>query len=1028
MLKRLNLSRVFLSAVISTILISCASTSSYLGSSLKGKKPLDLEGIHKWQIVYAGRATPDGLWALYNLNDSPFKPRDSESDSSDSDDKSQPKVVVIKSTQTDKSYEYTSSDDIWVSFSQNSQWATIRRVIESDESNDEDSDTDDSGMNDSGMSDSGMGDSNEEPDEELILLNLASGEEKVFESAGNFGFAGDWLIIGRKSGEATSLSLYHMLEKRYKHLGLASSYRVNNAGDYLVWTISQPSGYANGVFLRNNQTGKVVTLDQDDAQYSNLSWTPEGDALLIIKSIKQQQKDEQGEEKEVTKKRVMAVANIGKGNPQITFVDQNTNGFPKGLELDENNAPAWMGGGSSVSWLKDRSGLNLTLRKIKAEDEDSSNDDSMGGMPMGMDMGGGDMEEVDPNVPNVAIWHWNQAEYPSRESNDGEAKERKYPAVYWFKNNRVVQLLKEEDAETIYINPSALKQIKGSHDYVMALDKGEPLEDIIDGTYAGYLARDAYLINLSNGTKRKVLNHVDYASGLLSTKGDYFAYYHNEHIHLYQVSSGKEFNLTKNLPVSFVGNVDYPHPISAEAVIWTKNNDLILGDNWDLWSVPFNNGQPGTPINLTVNGTKDKIDYALLEFSELGRGDNLEVDPSALPLYVSATEKRTKRTGYGRISLDKPGVEWLVDLDDVKLDGVVAVLGGASPIAISKDKNKFFYEKSTYKSKTFYVADKDFKNEKAMYVDAIDSTPLRRQYSWSDGVKMVNYRCSWGDEVEGALFLPANYKKGQKYPTVTAIYDTDQSVKLNDFALPGLDGYDWPTLTSRGYAVFLADIRFQLENPGKSGFECLMPAIDAAIETGVVDPDRIGLHGHSWGGYQSAFYITQTDRFKGVIAGAALTDLISMYGSAYYYGEEPIPNHTLIEGSQGRMVKTIWEAWPTYLDNSPLYHAPKVKTPLLLLHNDKDDAVDFTQGVAYFNALRRLRKEVVMLQYRGENHSVSGRTNSIDYRQRQIEFWDHFLKGKPAPDWWSEGVKQEDMNEHLEKRGTDDIVPNKSDA
>jgi dipeptidyl aminopeptidase/acylaminoacyl peptidase len=212
----------------------------------------------------------------------------------------------------------------------------------------------------------------------------------------------------------------------------------------------------------------------------------------------------------------------------------------------------------------------------------------------------------------------------------------------------------------------------------------------------------------------------------------------------------------------------------------------------------------------------------------------------------------------------------------------------------------------------------------------------------------------------------------------------------------------------------MPDIEYQLNDPGMSAVWSLVPAVNAAINTGVVDSHRIGLHGHSWGGYQTSFVITQTNLFRAAIAGAPLTNLISMYSSVYW--NSGLANQPIFESSQGRFEGGYWDHLDEYERNSPVYFAENVNTPLLLLHNDQDGAVDWNQGIEYYNTLRRLEKPVVMLQYKGENHGVSKLENQKDYFLRMKEFWDHHLKDQEAPDWWAEGVKHLDMKDHINER------------
>jgi dipeptidyl aminopeptidase/acylaminoacyl peptidase len=194
----------------------------------------------------------------------------------------------------------------------------------------------------------------------------------------------------------------------------------------------------------------------------------------------------------------------------------------------------------------------------------------------------------------------------------------------------------------------------------------------------------------------------------------------------------------------------------------------------------------------------------------------------------------------------------------------------------------------------------------------------------------------------------------------------------------------------------------------------VIPGVKAAIATGVIDEKNIGIHGHSWGGYQTSFLITQTNMFKAAAAGAPLTNMISMYDLIYW--NTGGANMSIFEASQGRFKGGPWDNWEAYERNSPVYHVKNVQTPLLMLHNDKDGAVDFTQGIEYYNALRRLKKPVILVQYKGENHGLGKLENRKDYSVRMMEFFNHHLKGAEAPGWMANGVDRLKLGEHLEER------------
>jgi dipeptidyl aminopeptidase/acylaminoacyl peptidase len=296
-----------------------------------------------------------------------------------------------------------------------------------------------------------------------------------------------------------------------------------------------------------------------------------------------------------------------------------------------------------------------------------------------------------------------------------------------------------------------------------------------------------------------------------------------------------------------------------------------------------------------------------------------------------------------------------------------------------------------------------------------DLQEQEKNYTMGSGSILVDYIGTDGKKLQGALFLPANYQAGKSYPTVVYIYEK-LSQGLNSYTPPmvGGGGFNRAYYTSHGYAVFNPDITYRLNDPGVSAKESVLPALQAAIATGVVDSKRVGLQGHSWGGYQTAFLITQTDVFKAASAGAALTNMISMY--SLVYKNSGSTNQAIFESSQGRFLGNYNDHWDAYVRNSPVFFAKNVKTPLLMLQNDVDGAVDYTQGVEYFNTLRRAGKDVVMLEYPGENHGLVKKPNQKDYMQRMKEFFDFHLKDKPAPEWLNKGVAWLKMEDHLKER------------
>jgi dipeptidyl aminopeptidase/acylaminoacyl peptidase len=294
-----------------------------------------------------------------------------------------------------------------------------------------------------------------------------------------------------------------------------------------------------------------------------------------------------------------------------------------------------------------------------------------------------------------------------------------------------------------------------------------------------------------------------------------------------------------------------------------------------------------------------------------------------------------------------------------------------------------------------------------------DANPQQKDFLWTKGVRLIQYKGIRGDDLQADLYLPANYEPGKTYPTIVYIYEK-LTQATNAYPQPGFNGFSISAYTSNGYAVLEPDITYKVNDPGLSGAVCIENALKAAIATGIVDPKRAALHGHSWGGYQTAFTVTHTNMFRAAIAGAPLTDMISMYSSIYWNSGST--NQPIFEASQGRFTGGYLENQEAYIRNSPVYHAKNVETPLLILHNDKDGAVDHTQGIEYYNTLRRLQKPVIMLEYKGENHGLIKPENMRDYTVRMKEFFDYYLMDKPAPKWLTDGIPLLKMKDHLTER------------
>jgi dipeptidyl aminopeptidase/acylaminoacyl peptidase len=302
-----------------------------------------------------------------------------------------------------------------------------------------------------------------------------------------------------------------------------------------------------------------------------------------------------------------------------------------------------------------------------------------------------------------------------------------------------------------------------------------------------------------------------------------------------------------------------------------------------------------------------------------------------------------------------------------------------------------------YDYPNYYVADANFQEVKRV----TDTNPKIREYNWGKA-ELVHYKSADGVALSGVLVKPEDFDPSKKYPMVVYIYER-LSQNLHNFTMPSAGTSINPTFyASNGYLVFMPDIAYTIGSPGQSALKCVLPAIQAVVDKGYVNEDAIGIQGHSWGGYQIAYMVTQTNRFKAASAGAPVSDMISAYGGIRW--GSGMSRQFQYEKTQSRIGKTLWEAPMKYIENSPIFMADRVETPLMMLHNDQDDAVPWYQGIEYYMALRRLGKEVYLFNYNGERHGLGKLATRRDYTLRQQQFFDHHLKGAAAPEWMTKGI------------------------
>jgi len=279
----------------------------------------------------------------------------------------------------------------------------------------------------------------------------------------------------------------------------------------------------------------------------------------------------------------------------------------------------------------------------------------------------------------------------------------------------------------------------------------------------------------------------------------------------------------------------------------------------------------------------------------------------------------------------------------------------------------------------------------------------KEDFYWGN-VELISWNAYDGEELQGLLYTPEDFDASEKYPMITYFYEKrSDSYHRYISPQPSASIVNISYLVSNGYVVFVPDIIYQEGDPGKSAENCILSGVDFVTDNYTfIDESKMGIQGQSWGGYQVAHLITKTNRFAAAGSGAPVSNMTSAYGGIRW--QSGLSRQFQYEKTQSRIGATLWEDLPAYLRNSPLFGVPEVETPVLIMHNDKDGAVPYYQGIEFFMGLRRLEKPTWLLVYNNEAHNLRKVKNKQDLSIRMMQFFDHFLKGEPMPVWMSDGL------------------------
>lgn len=722
---------------------------------------------------------------------------------------------------------------------------------------------------------------------------------------------------------------------------------IAETSDYFAYAVAAPGG--------DNHLS-VVSLDSPDSWgdspesstvaqaekgvYSHLTWAEDQPLLAFVASVAE---DDEGTV-------WLWQGATGEGRSIVT-----TNAAPDGWTVPAVNELTWTRDGERLFF-------GFKPRSDDAKKKDADNDEDS-------EFDAYDTEEILSGV-GLDVWHVNDPLIKTNEKEEWETeKDRIYLAVHHLKTG-----------STVHLGSVEVRSVQTSDGRLGVIAVAET-PYLRDRTWDGFYA-DLYWISLEDGDKTLLAERVNNLNATISPSGRHVVWFQDGHWHLFDAQTQERRNITASMAVSFADeDHDYPSDVSGYGSPgWLEDGSAVLiYDKFDVWKVPVD----GPAVNLTQGkGRAEQTQFRL--WDQHADTPYLPVDS---PWLVTGYRDRTKNDSV-----------WLLGSDGDPLTLVHEAEKRFDLVARAKNADRVLFTRQSYREfPNLWTADRGFEGRKKL----TDINPQIADFAWGQA-ELVEWNSDDGVPTQGVLIRPETLAEGESCP-VLIYYYRFFSQRLHMFNDPKVNHRpSFPLYASNGYCVFLPDVRFEIGRPGLSAVKSLVPGVQKLVQMGIADPDALGLHGHSWSGYQTAFVITQTNIFAAAVAGAPVSNMTSAYGGIRW--GSGLARQFQYEKAQSRLGASLWENRAAYIENSPLFYADRIETPLLIQFGDVDEAVPWTQGIELYLAMRRLGKDSIFLQYRDEPHHLKKYPNKLDYAMKMKEYFDHYLKGAPAAAWMTEGV------------------------